>query len=141
MRVFAGNLAIETFLLRSELRIQLQASFPTVNSSSKKILYCRCAFSQVVPDDVKNEVLRKLSESNTSFECVADLCEMSARKDERLKKLIGEGEKVQIAACYPRAVRWLFHAAGTPLAEDETVEILNMRDQSADEIGDQLLGS
>ena len=33
---------------------------------------------------------------------------------------------VKIAACFPRAVKWLFHAAGTPLNEADT-EIVNLR--------------
>jgi len=40
---------------------------------------------------------------------------------------------VRIAACFPRAVKWLFHAAKAPLPADAT-EILNMRVQSADEV-------
>ena len=43
-----------------------------------------------------------------------------------------------IAACYPRAVRWLFHAAKLPLPE-EGVEILNMREQAADEVVSRLI--
>ena len=113
----------------------------TLSSSSKKILYCRCAFAQVVPNDVKDEVLEKLNESEVTFECVSDLCEMSARKDERLQQLLGEGEPVQIAACYPRAVRWLFHAADVPFPEDSPVEVLNMREETADSIVAKLLKS
>lgn len=112
-----------------------------MSDSKKKILYCRCAFAQVVPKEVKDEVLERLSDSDVSFECVSDLCEMSARKDSRLANLLGDGEPVQIAACYPRAVRWLFHAAGVPFPEEESVEVLNMREQSADEICDKLLDS
>lgn len=37
-------------------------------------------------------------------------------------------------ACYPRAVRWLFSAAGTPLAEP--VRILNMRTDTPEAILD-----
>ncbi|MDF1849890.1 MAG: hypothetical protein P1U85_03585 [Verrucomicrobiales bacterium] len=110
-----------------------------MSASPKKILYCRCAFAQVVPTEVKNQVLEKLTESEISFECVSDLCEMSARKDERLTHLLGDEEPVQIAACYPRAVRWLFHAAGVPFPEDDRVEVLNMREQDAETIVDKLL--
>lgn len=111
----------------------------TLSSPSKKILYCRCAFAQVVPSEVKNEVLEKLTESDTTFECVSDLCEMSARRDDRLHHLVKEGEPIQIAACYPRAVRWLFHAAGVSLPEDDSVEILNMREDDAETITSKLL--
>ncbi|MCG8600934.1 MAG: hypothetical protein MI807_12385 [Verrucomicrobiales bacterium] len=112
-----------------------------MSAPSTKILYCRCAFAQVVPADVKNEVLERLCDSGETFECVSDLCEMAARKDERIKELIGEGQNVKIAACYPRAVKWLFHHAEAPFPDDDSVEVLNMREESADEIIEKLTDS
>lgn len=97
-----------------------------------RILYCNCTYAQVVPKEVKDEVLKRLCESGAAFDGVADLCDMSARKDPALRKLV-EGGEVKIIACYPRAVKWLFHAAGAPLPK-EGVEVLNMREQSADEV-------
>jgi hypothetical protein len=99
------------------------------------ILYCHCAYANVVPRDVKEEVLRRLSESGQAFDAVADLCEMSARRDAALKPLAEQGQ-LTIVACYARAVRGLFAAAGAPLPQD--VEILNMRTQAADEISNTL---
>jgi heterodisulfide reductase subunit A-like polyferredoxin len=104
---------------------------------SERILYCNCSYAQVVPKEVKGEVLRRLCASGAAFDAVADLCDMSARKDPALRRLVEPGS-VKIAACYPRAVKWLFHAAGTPLPA-EGVEVLNMREQSADEISRRLL--
>jgi len=97
-----------------------------------RVLYCHCAYSQVVPAEVKREVLLALAESNTAFEAVPDLCELSARRDPALKRLARHGG-LRIVACFPRAVRWLFHAAGADLP-DSGVEVLNMRRASADEI-------
>ncbi|MBI4660376.1 MAG: hypothetical protein HY735_16190 [Verrucomicrobia bacterium] len=97
-----------------------------------RILYCHCAYAQIVPKEVKEAVLKKLCESNAAFDAVADLCEMSARRDPALKRL-AEGGAVKIAACYPRAVKWLFHAAHADLAAEAT-EVLNMRVQSAAEV-------
>ena len=102
-----------------------------------KILYCNCTYAKVVPVAVKKDVLRRLSDSGQAFDAVADLCDMSARKDPALKK-IADGGCTKIAACYPRAVKWLFHAAGNPLP-DEGVEVLNMRDGSADDVVKELL--
>ena len=82
--------------------------------SAPRILYCHCTYAQVVPKEVKEAVLKKLCESGVSFEAVADLCEMSARQDPALKRL-AEGGCTKIAACYPRAVKWLFHTANAPL--------------------------
>lgn len=99
--------------------------------SPPTLLYCRCAYAQVVPNGVKNEVLQGLCDSGASFESVSDLCEMAAHRDPRLTALAACG-KLRIAACYPRAVKGLFQQAGAPLAED--VEVLNMRTLTAPEI-------
>ena len=104
-----------------------------------RILYCNCTYAQVVPKEVKQAVLKKLCESGVAFDAVADLCEMSARQDPALKRLAGGGA-VKIAACYPRAVKWLFHAAKAPLPI-EASEILNMRVQSADEVANALFSA
>ena len=101
-------------------------------SHTSRILYCHCAYAQVVPKEVKEDVLKRLCASGAAFDAVADLCDMSARKDPALKKLVESGD-VKIIACYPRAVKWLFHAAGAPLPK-EGVEILNMREQTADDV-------
>lgn len=106
-------------------------------SKVPRILYCHCAYAQVVPKDVKHEVLERLSSAGVSFDAVPDLCEMSARRDPKLQELAADGS-VRIAACYPRAVRWLFGAAEVPLAEDG-VQILNMRVSPADEVVNALL--
>jgi len=104
--------------------------------SPPTLLYCRCAYAQVVPTGVKNEVLQRLCDSGASFESVSDLCEMAAHRDPRLTALSACG-KLRIAACYPRAVKGLFQQAAVPLSEDATV--LNMRTDSADNIVKQML--
>jgi hypothetical protein len=106
------------------------------DSTPPTLLYCRCAYAQVVPSGVKNEVLTRLCDSGASFESVADLCEMAAHRDPRLTALASCG-RLRIVACYPRAVRGLFQQAGSALAEE--VEVLNMRTQSAVEITEALL--
>jgi hypothetical protein len=84
-------------------------------------------------------VLRKLCESGVAFEAVADLCEMAARRDPALARLAAEG-KIKIAACFPRAVKGLFHQANADLAPDRT-EVLNMRTQSAEEVTAAMLAA
>ena len=98
---------------------------------TSRILYCHCAFAQVVPPETKGAVLEALSASDVSFDAVPDLCEMAARRDPALPG-IASGETGTIVACYPRAVRWLFTGAGVTLPEG--VRILNMRDTPAPEI-------
>ena len=96
------------------------------------ILYCHCQYAQVVPKEVKAAVLQRLCESSVAFDAVADLCEMAARRDPALKQLAANGA-VKIAACFPRAVKGLFHQCDADLAADKT-EVLNMRTLTADEI-------
>src|SRR5262245_19417129 len=91
------------------------------------ILYCHCQYAQVVPKEVKEAVLRRLCESGVAFDAVADLCEMAARKDPALTRIASCGA-VKIAACFPRAVKVLFHQCGADLDPKHT-EILNMRTQ------------
>src|SRR5258708_1758911 len=106
----------------------------------QRVLYRHCTYARVVPNEVKQEVLAKLAASELEFEAVPDLCEMSAKRDPRLAELVESGESVRIVACYPRAVKWLFSAAGTPLPESG-VEVLNMREQPADAILYSILGA
>ena len=106
-------------------------------SQPARILFCNCTYSQVVPPQVKGRVLEKLIASGVSFNAVADLCEMSARKDPVMQEM-SQGGEVRIAACFPRAVKWLFHAGGAPLAEERTV-VSNMREQSAESVVAALL--
>ena len=103
------------------------------------ILYCNCTYAQVIDPAVKAAVLRQLCDSGQSFEAVADLCEMSARKDPALQRL-SAGCGVKIAACYPRAVKWLFAAAGAPL-EAASTEVLNMRELAAPQVLERLLAA
>jgi hypothetical protein len=107
--------------------------------SAPRILYCHCNYAQVVPPEVKAAVLQKLCASGVSFDAVADLCEMSARKDPALQRL-AEGDCIKIAACFPRAVKWLFHTAGADLPLSAT-EVLNMRTQGADDVAAALLSA
>lgn len=103
-----------------------------------RMLYCRCAYAQVVPADVKNAVLNGLAESEQAFEMVPDLCEMAARRDPRLAELARAGGPLTIAACWPRAVQGLFQLADAPLPA-EGVEILNMRTDSVETVLGRLL--
>lgn len=89
------------------------------------LIYCHCAYYQVIPDSVKAAVLNAVKAAGVEFEAVPDLCRMCAKRDPRLKDW-ANAESLRIFACYPRAVRWLFHAAGAPLPP-QGVEFVNMR--------------
>lgn len=105
---------------------------------SRRILYCHCAFARVVDEEVKAEVLEGLAGSGVAFDAVPDLCELAARRDPSLTRLAAT-DGVDLVACYPRAVRWLFHAAEAPLPE-EGVTIHNMREETPEQILDKVLG-
>lgn len=96
------------------------------------LLYCHCQYAQVIPKPVKEEVLRRLCDSGVAFDAVADLCEMAARRDPALGQIAAAGP-VKIAACFPRAVKGLFHQCGADL-DPASAEILNMRTQTSEEI-------
>ncbi len=108
-----------------------------MTTQAPRILYCHCAFAKIVPPEVKAAVLSGLAEANVDFDAVPDLCEMAARGDARLRELAAEGP-LQIAACYPRAVKWLFASAGAELPA-QTVRVWNMRVETADVVIDGLL--
>ncbi len=103
-----------------------------------QIVYCHCAYARILPPKTRGEVLDGLAGSDLPFEAVPDLCEMSARRDPRLIEFAAAGP-LRIAACYPRAVKWLFSAAGAALP-DEGVEVFNMRDQSPGDVLGGLCG-
>lgn len=95
-------------------------------------IYCDCAYYDLVGPEVKAEVLDAIRAGGGEFEAVADLCRMCAESDPRLKEW-AKADSLRIFACYPRAVRWLFHAAGAPL-RDAGVEFINMRTGQIEEI-------
>jgi hypothetical protein len=108
-----------------------------MTTPAPRILYCHCAFAKIVAPDVKAAVLSGLSEADVEFDAVPDLCEMAAHGDTRLRELAAE-MPLTIAACYPRAVKWLFAAAGARLPEG--TRIWNMRVETADVVVAGLLG-
>ena len=107
------------------------------SSGGAQRLYCHCAYAKVIPEDVKTEVLRKLSGSERSFDTVPDLCEMSARRDPALTRLAA-AKDLRIAACFPRAVKWLFHQAGVAL-DEERIRVINMREMDADQVVESMM--
>jgi Pyruvate/2-oxoacid:ferredoxin oxidoreductase delta subunit len=105
--------------------------------SQPAVLFCQCKYAQVLPEEVKQAALKALTDSGQAFELVDDLCELSARRDPAMTRMSTTGP-VKIAACFPRAVKWLFHAAGAPLKEEDT-EIVNLRTLNAQDAQAALL--
>jgi hypothetical protein len=110
-----------------------------MSNQPARILYCHCAYAKVVAPEVKTAVLKGLSEAEVEFDAVPDLCEMAAQGDPRLRELAAEAP-LRIAACYPRAVKWLFASAGAPLPEED-VRIWNMRVAPAETVIEGLVAA
>jgi len=108
-----------------------------VSEASSRVLYCHCANAKVVPAATKTAVLEGLNAAHVEFEAVPDLCEMAARGDARLRDL-SSAPALTVAACYPRAVKWLFAAAGAPLPE-ATTKVWNMRVETPENVLDGVL--
>ena len=104
----------------------------------QQILYCHCAYARVVHVETKTAVLEGLARAGVEFEAVPDLCEMAAARDSRLAELAAQ-RPLKVAACYPRAVKWLFASAGASL-EGQDTDILNMRTASAGDVLKGILG-
>ena len=105
---------------------------------SARILYCHCAYAKVVPPEAKAAVLNGLTEAGVEFDAVPDLCELAAHGADELRTLAAGGP-LRIAACYPRAVKWLFASAQAPLP-GEGVRIWNMRVEPPSAIVNDLTG-
>jgi len=102
-----------------------------------RILYCHCAYANIIPTETKTAVLDQLLNAGIEFDAVPDLCEMSARRDPRLATLVAN-TPLKIAACYPRAVQWLLASAGAKL-DGQDVDVINMRTDSAEDVMQRLL--
>lgn len=104
----------------------------------EKIVFCHCAYTRILPQETKETVLDDLKRSGVEFEEVEDLCRMAAHKDPALGEVV-DAEKVHIAACYPRAVKWLLHAADKEMDENK-VQVHNMREEEPAVISRDILG-
>jgi len=101
------------------------------------VLLCKCAHYDIIPRAVRDETSRLLSDSGARVQEVADLCGLAAARDSRLQEW-AQTSSLAIVACFPRAIRWLFHAAGVQLSL-ERVRFFNMRTQSPEEITRELM--
>jgi len=65
----------------------------------------------------RDAVLERAQEAGLDCVVTDDLCHLAGRRDERLAELV-EAPHLWIAACHPRAVRWLLHRGGVDLPPD-----------------------
>jgi Pyruvate/2-oxoacid:ferredoxin oxidoreductase delta subunit len=97
----------------------------------KQIIFCQCKYARAIPKDTKETVEKALNDSGTDFTCVDDLCDLSIHQPDKLQELKAKGD-VDVVACFPRAVKGIFHNAGIELGEENKIH--NMRDTSAETI-------
>lgn len=98
---------------------------------AKRYLFCRCAFSGIIPNARKARIEHALLAAGAKPVVVPDLCLLSEQRAPQLRELAATPGLVVIA-CHPRAVRWLFHFAGADLSPDAT--LLDQRDLDAEEV-------
>ncbi|MBD3268287.1 hypothetical protein GF373_16600 [bacterium] len=99
--------------------------------TQEKILVCQCANDDTMPQSVKQSVLKALNCANREWKTAEDLCGLAAQNDPLFFEYTQENP-AYIVACAPRAVKWLFHAAGAELSSNTA--ILNMKEMDADAI-------
>ncbi len=104
-------------------------------SEPVSILFCNCSHSDIIKSGVKSAVLEALQQRGIVFKGLNGLCRAAKERQPFLKEFAQHGGLV--IACYPRAVKWLFHWSGNPLDEDK-VTILNMRTQNPELIISEL---
>jgi len=84
---------------------------------TSNILLCRCTRSHKVADAAYNRIADGLTTAGIPFLSASDLCGAAAAANGPMlhwARLPG----LRVVACYPRAVRWLFHRAGAALTND-----------------------
>jgi NAD-dependent dihydropyrimidine dehydrogenase PreA subunit len=110
----------------------------TVAKTAKQphVVYCECAYYDIIPRASREQILAGLRQNGVAPEVASDLCGLAANRDPRLKTW-ADGGSLAVVACFPRAIRWLFHAAGVPL--NGQVRLFNMRTQSPAEIIRELM--
>ncbi len=95
------------------------------------VLFCHCAYSQIISESVKQHVGEGLRAAGIAYAEVADLCELAARRDSLFQQL-GKIRNLKIIACYPRTMKWLFAAAGGAMPAD--TDVFNMRTETPEDI-------
>ena len=98
------------------------------------VLLCRCAQAKVLPEPSLQAARQNLRQAGVEFCEVADLCALAQNRDPRLPTFATADST--IVACHPRAVHWLFAAAGAPLAPG--VRLINLRTGDAAALQEQL---
>ena len=109
------------------------------NNHRASLLFCKCVHGEFISDEQRKEWIAMARDSGRDVALVDDLCGMAAEKSPLLRQWAAK-EALTIIACYPRAVREMFSAAGAPLEENEHI-FLNPRNGDGEKIEEVLTPS
>lgn len=96
------------------------------------ILYCKCERNDQTSFSSSDQISEFLAVSGLEYVEVADFCEHVASSSSLIEEL-EKKSSLTVIACFPRALEWLFYAAGIGI-EDKNVTYFNLREQDADTI-------
>ena len=93
------------------------------------VLVCLCGHYDFIDAALRDRLLGRLEAVGAPVVLVDDLCAAAVRGQSVLAEAAAAG-RVRIAACHPRAVRWLFEFAGLEWPQD--ADVLNLRTADGD---------
>jgi NAD-dependent dihydropyrimidine dehydrogenase PreA subunit len=114
----------------------MSATENNLKGEAPTILLCRCADREPAFSAAVGQVQAALEQARIPHLAVPDLCDLAGRRSPALREMLA-GRPLRIVACYPRAVKWLLHAAGHTLAAG--VDCYNLRVESADTVAARLV--
>lgn len=94
------------------------------------ILICACQHANVFPAGAVKTLTKSLDDAGVAYEIIPDLCQRVGRRDPELKDILAGSPA--IAACHPRAVKWLFEA--THISLPANAKLFDLRSQTITEI-------
>lgn len=109
-----------------------------METSRIRVIFCQCVHRDLAPALLQAEVLRGLQGSGVDLLVVPDLCEQAVRRDRAILEFVAFSD-LRVAACYPRAVKWLLRYMGASTAGE--CRVGNLRVGSAASVLEQLLGA
>ncbi len=101
-------------------------------ASKGTVIFCRCSHADFVSDAQRAQLQDALADRGIEVAVVDDLCERAAARDPAIMAL-AERQELAIAACHPRAVKWLLAWADARL-DGSGMSVLNLRDGISDSI-------
>lgn len=95
------------------------------------ILYCKCANTDLVTEEDRNNISEYLAHSGLEYIELSDFCDQTTLSPAWLKRTLSSS--LVVIACYPRAVDWLFHTSGISV-EELNIKYFNLREQKSTDI-------